>query len=544
VSDVAQEPVADAPLLQAHSAPPTDYYAANLRRLLEHVLAFHRDLLEPDVYDYARRLQASSRDAQRLFARLIVRKGPWLRVDKLRYPELEDVDAALRELEALGVLVLGGPAPADALLKLLTTPERRSLYPQLPASRRDLWITRCVSAYSDAAIRARLARRYRWLALAGVERFQALQTLFFGDDRQDTSTFVLEDLGLLRYPRYLLKREDRLFARRSDFLDYLRLRRLSALSHRLEEHPRLAAHLSAELWSEMATRYASRQRDRLLNRLGRHFERRGEFDAALCCYGRSSSHPARERRVRLLVRLGDEAGGRRLADRMRSEPRAAEEVDFAARFPKRRGSYQPVLKVVPLRGAIEERIERHAARLLGADGGEVWHLENHFPLTLAGLAYWDVVMSALPGAFVNPYQAAPLDLFWPDFAGRRAEALAELEARFRVPGQFRETVRESFRRHEGTASRLVSWWAFSKGRLDCLLRCIPEAELHAVASHVIRQPYRARTGFPDLTVIYAPGHYEFVEVKGPTDALQAPQRVWLDVLGRLSVPARVLKFTA
>lgn len=544
MSDVVPAGAAGAPLLEARKAPPPDYYAANLRRLLEHVLAFHGDLLEPAVLAYARSLLASSTDAQRLFARLIVRKGPWLRVDKLCYPELERLDEAVRELETLGVLAVGGPAPADALLRLLTTPERRSLYPQLPAARRDLWITRCVSAYSDAAIRARLAARYAWLALVGAERFQALQTLFFGDDRQDTSTFVLEDLGVLRYPRYALKREDRLFARRSDFRDYLRLRRLAALSHRLPEHPRLAAHLSAELWGSATTRYASRQRDRLLNRLGRHFERQGELDAALCCYGRSSSHPARERRVRLLVKLGDEEGARQIVARMRAEPRAAEEVDFAARFPKRRGSYRPQLNVVALRGGDGERIERHAAHLLGADGGEVWHLENHFPLTLAGLAYWDVVMSALPGAFVNPYQAAPLDLFWPDFATRRAGVLAELERRFRTPGQFSATVRESFRRHRGVASRLVSWWALSEERLECLLRCVPEAQLHAVASHVIRQPYRARTGFPDLTVIYGPGHYEFVEVKGPTDALQAPQRVWLDVLGRLGVPARVLKFTA
>ena len=104
MSEVALERVPGAPLLEAQRAPPADYYAGNLRRMLEHVLDYHSDLLDEEVRAFARSLLACSVDAQRLFARLIARKGPWLRVDKLTYAELEDLERALEELEALGVL--------------------------------------------------------------------------------------------------------------------------------------------------------------------------------------------------------------------------------------------------------------------------------------------------------------------------------------------------------------------------------------------------------------------------------------------------------
>ena len=45
-------------------------------------------------------------------------------------------------------------------------------------------------------------------------------------------------------------------------------------------------------------------------------------------------------------------------------------------------------------------------------------------------------------------------------------------------------------------------------------------------------------------MIYGPGSFEFVEVKGPTDQLQPGQRIWFEALEHLELPARVLKFRA
>jgi hypothetical protein len=534
--------------LHPNEAPPPDYYAANLRLLLTHVLELHRDLLEPATEGFARDLLAASSDAQRLFARLVSRKGPWFRIDKLVYGEVGDREGALAELAERDILAFGTDAPADALLRLLTSAERQTLFPEIGRRRRSDWIDACVTRHTDAAVRGRVGAVHPWVCLRHPERFELCQLLFFGDDHQDTSAFVLRDLGMTRYPDYELLRSHRMFATRNELASYLRLKRLRALSHRLAEHAGLATYLSDQLWVGDAPRHERRQRDRLLNRLGRHFERAGDVDAALSCYARSCSHPARERQVRMLDRLGDGHGAAKLLEGMRRAPRAAEEEDFAIRFGARRLGQRtrrpaPAQSVVGLAGAAPARIEDHAASLLTAAGGEAWHLENHLPMTLAGLAYWDVVLAPLKGVFVNPFQSGPLDLFWEDFAANRRGLIAARDAQLSRPGRFRAEILDTYSRHHGIANGLVRWRAWSPERLQCLLDCVAEEVLWRIARHVIRQPYRARNGFPDLVVIYGPGSYEFVEVKGPNDQLQPAQRIWLKTLSELGAPARVLKFT-
>jgi hypothetical protein len=174
----------------------------------------------------------------------------------------------------------------------------------------------------------------------------------------------------------------------------------------------------------------------------------------------------------------------------------------------------------------------------------VFHLENAFPLGLAGLAFWDVVFEELPGAFVNPFQNAPLDLFWPDFAAAREQQLAERTRELAEPGALVRAIRGTYSFKHGIANRLVSWRHFTPEVLDAVLNNISSDDLLNLASHVIRWPYRTRTGFPDLVVIYGRGNHEFVEVKGPTDQLQPAQRVWLKALEDMEQPARVLKFKA
>ncbi|MGE3464954.1 MAG: VRR-NUC domain-containing protein, partial [Pseudomonadales bacterium] len=337
----------------------------------------------------------------------------------------------------------------------------------------------------------------------------------------------------------------RLFPDRAALERYRRLRRLAGLSHRLGEDPGLDVWLSANLPGRSGLRLEERQRDRVLNTLGQHFERRGDFDRALDCYGRSRLHPGRERRARILKRLGDDCGARRLAERMGRSPRCSEELDFAQRFdrPRSAAAAHPVTEVT-LDGPTPARIEAYAAERLAGEGALVFHLENALPLGIAGLAFWDVIFADLPGAFTNHFQSAPLDLFWPDFADTRSAAIRSRTAELSEPGALPAALERTHREKCGIANRLVSWRHLDQTVLQAVIRNIPADALLALACHVIRRPYRTRTGFPDLTVLHGPGRYEFVEVKGPTDALQPGQRVWLDTLATLGQPARVLKFRA
>lgn len=529
--------------LKPQEPPPPDYYAANLRHLFSHVQDFYEDILSGEECGYVHAFLTASDDAQRLYARLLGRKGPWVRRDKLNYHEIADLAAAVAELEAAGLVAVNAQAPAQTLLGLLTQAERKAAFPAVRGTKKDDWIDDCLSCYTDARIRQVLARRYSWLNLARRHLVGLIQLLFFGDDHQDTSTFVLQDLGLMRFEAYPLARAERLFPDRSALEGYVRLRRLDWLCHRLAEFEGLDDWLLQALDTATGTRQAQRQRDRTLNRLGQAFERAGEFDRALECYGRSRMHPARERRARILKKLEDGEGVRNLVARMAAAPRCAEEVDFANRFGRRSRRGAETVTVVPLTEPVGN-IEAHAAGLLGAAGGFAFHLENALPRSLAGLAYWEQIFAPLPGAFTNPFQTGPLDLFWPDFAEARAEAIEARTAALSEPGAMKRALAAAFEEKAGVANRMVSWRHFDAAVLEVLLRYVPEPALLALAEHVIRWPYRTRNGFPDLTVVYGPGNFEFVEVKGPSDQLQPGQRVWLSSLRQLGLPGRVLKFKA
>ncbi len=530
--------------LKPQEPPPPDYYAANLRHLFRHVADFYDDLLTGEEQGYLRAFLGTTPAAQRLYARLLSRKGPWIRVDRLNYREIDDLDVAVDTLTAAGLIERNAPAPADALLGLLTQAERKALFPNVAGTRKSDWIADCLGRHQDEWIRHRLRGRYAWVSLARHRQARLIQLLFFGDDRQDPSTFVLMDLGLMRFERYGLERSQRQFPDRIALDRFRRLRRLNRLAHRLEEAAGLADWLAGELILPARTRQEERQRDRTLNHLGAHHERRGELDRALECFGRSRMHPGRERRTRILAKLEDRTGVECLLEKMAREPRCAEEVDFAGRFGRRMPRGDQPVTTIPLAEAPAGNIETHACDLLSSGGALAFHLENALPRGLAGLAYWAVIFEPLPGAFTNPFQMGPLDLFWPDFAEARAESIARRTRELSEPGAMRRALETTFMEKQGVANRLVSWRHFDGTLLETLLRYVPEASLLALARHVIRWPYRTRNGFPDLTVIYGRDNFEFVEVKGPTDQLQPGQRVWLKSLAGLGLRARVLKFKA
>jgi hypothetical protein len=510
--------------------------------MLSHVQDTYGDLLNESERDYLHALLGLPTDPQRLYARLLGRKGPWIRIDKLDYREVADLPGAIESLQQQKLVTVNDSAPADALLELLTQRERGELFPEVSGSNRNQWIENCVSRYSDAWIGTRLAASHPWIAITGLRHLRLCQLLFFGDDRQDLSAFVLQDLGLVRFEAYRLRRNQRLFPDREALDRFVRLRRLSGLSHRLGEREDLAEWLSGSLWQRAGSRHEQRQKDRILNRLGRCYERSRDYDRALACYARSTMHPSRERRARLLKKLEDPCASEALAARMGRLPRCAEEEDFASRFGQRSRRAAHRQTVIPL--AVEPccGIEAHAAAQIGAGGAAVFHLENSFPLSLTGLAFWEEIFADLPGAFSHPFQSGPLDLFWPDFAHTRATLLAERIARLEAPGRLQQALRDTYREKRGVANRLVAWRHFTEEVLELTLRHVPAAALLALVSYVIRWPYRTRTGFPDLVVIYGPNNFEFVEVKGPTDQLQPAQRIWLKALAELDLPARVLKY--
>ena len=524
-------------------APPPDYYRSNLLRILRFVTAEHADLLRPADVRFIAAVEALGVSAQRLFARLVSRKGPLLRRDRLAYAEVPDLDAALKDLAAAGLVALNPQAPAERLLSLLTRAELRAHFTQTAGGKAQR-IERILAQHSAPCLVQRMARLCPWLAVAGQPSLSLVQLLFFGDPHKDLSTFILEDLGWVRHEDYPLDGNQRLFQDRGQLDAYLRARQLNEASHWLDELPCVAKPLGRALRQCTAphTRLEAKTLSRALNRLGRWLERRGELQDALACYRASTSHPNRERQVRILHRQGRREAAEALLQAMRRSPSCAEEADFARHFGQRRKRPPPNTTEVRESPPADVPVERFAMQLLTASGGEAWHLENLLPRGLAALAFWEVLFAPVPGAFLNPYQDAPLDLYWADFAKVRQDAIAGRRRVLADPERFAEVLRTTCKAKAGVANRLMNWRHITPHLVDRLLAAIPHKQLLHLACRVIENPAAARTGFPDLLVLRGASDYEFVEVKGPKDSLRPAQRRWLEHLDSHGFNARVLKF--
>ena len=147
----------------------------------------------------------------------------------------------------------------------------------------------------------------------------------------------------------------------------------------------------------------------------------------------------------------------------------------------------------------------------------------------------------MPGAFTNPFQSAPHDLFEPDFVGARSKEIRTLENRLEQKGELKKHILHVVENKRGIYSSLVDWRLFEKFPVTEFVDAIGPDDLFMLVSYFVRHLGSRRKGFPDLFVSYSDASYEFVEVKGPGDQLSLSQRVWLQRLESMSIPSRVVK---
>lgn len=529
--------------LAQDKAPPPDYYAQNLSVLVQFVLEQYDDLLDKSELECANAILNISPDGLRLLARIVGRKGPVFFVSQMNYDEIEDRDAAFSELESRELIRMNPCLPADEILARVTIPQLRSIFADVPGVSPKLRLVESImSSDTESNIRAKLKCKTPWFCLSRPETLDLFRLLFFGDRVSDFSSFVVRDLGIVEYEPYQLDRRDRQFASRSELDAYLALSSLSDSIHE-DDASRTVDESNSYIDAMSGTqenRTVDRYRSRILNSLGRILERAERPRLAIKAYRRSSRHPARERIVRVLYRSGRRQAAARLQGKIVEDPWSKEEEYFAKRFPSRKvrpDSFS--VDTVDIREHPALPIEQYALQLLSEDKAIGWHFENALPLTLFGLVYWDWMFAPVPGAFTNPFQNAPRDLFWSEFVDVRER---HCEDPLRSGASLVTRVLETAVSKRGKSNRLVSWDLFPEPRLERIVETLGESALARLIGIVKSDIRQFRSGFPDLTVIHSNGEFEFVEVKAPGDQIQRNQRIWLEELASTKLPARVMRF--
>jgi VRR-NUC domain-containing protein/Fanconi-associated nuclease 1-like protein len=527
-----------AAMLTPDRPPPEDYYQNNCRVLINFVLQRYAHLLNTTEQQLLEQFLRLSDDGQRLFARLLTRK-PLLRVDQIEYAEVTELEAALEELSAAGLIELNPPVAALEVLDLLRKAELHAEVENLPGSYRksDLqlaWLDGC----SEAQLRLSALKTISWLRVARRDVWDLVQLLYFGSRRHNWSSFVMRDLGMVVYEPVAMHTHQ--FADRAALQQTLRFQHLGDLSTRLDEHASLAQALAAELMPAVSDRFLRRRRARALMRIARWHERNQSWDEAVQVYQHIEQHPARERLVRVLHKQGDQQGVEKWLETISSAPLCEEEAQFVQRFGRRQAGYQPPTTVIEIDQA-EPDIENQALDLLLRPGAWGIHAENTLFKTLTGLIYWPVIFADIPGAFTNPFQSGPNDLFEDDFAQARAEQIEALERELADDSCLVAHLHSVITAKQGRANALVYWPLLEAVSLEDLLEAVPLGDIRRLCAFMLRNLAQRRAGLPDLFIAYGKNSYELVEVKGPNDQLQPGQRVWLKHLQRLGIPARVVK---
>ena len=535
------------------------YYRDNFLALCDTVESQYGDLLLPGEQLFLQVFRALPFDAQCLYVRLVSRVGPWFRESKLAYPELGAIAPIVDSLLDAGMVEAAGELSAAELGGLYTRAELEQIFAPLltaPVTGGKPALLEAIEALDLDEARQRSLLRViddrRIIAALGVAEVQLLQVLFFGNRRQSLTDFVLSDLGVARYYPYSLDRQHRLFPQREAVDEYLACGDLSDSWYELREMEDAAAlpALAAQLLT-LDIRFPSSENrwHRLCNGLARDLERLGELELARQLYGRSRRHPARERRLRIMERSEDWAGALQLGDEILAEPWCEEERDAAERVlprvqrklgnkpaARRRDDFARLELELPREDA---PVELLAAQQLQSQWRAVHYVENTLMNTLFGLVFWEQIFMPVPGAFHNPFQGAPTDMYSPRFRTCRRQALASRMKELRAGG-IAAMVQEAWCKYAGYQSHWVDSRWIDEALLAEATRIIPDDHLLAIWERMLFDPGENRRGFPDLIALgERPGNYSLIEVKGPGDALQESQKRWLRFFARQDIPAAV-----
>jgi hypothetical protein len=557
---------------------PVGYYLGNFLRILDFVDDHYEDILSPDEKRFSLEFHTLSLDARRLYVRLISRKGPLLRSDALDYGEIADVEAAAGELASAGFLEIDEPRELQEELAVLRKTEILELITDcgpdshgdrqgraIRSWRKEQLLELALSLPGD--IRDWIRERFHLYRPQKQTEILIYRLLFFGNLYQDLTEFVVTDLGHVRYEPYKIRKKDRLFHSREVLDLTFRLIELNdALYNTVEgrtvqEIDKNALLELLEYLPEGNTVYDDpnlrRMRDNLVNAVARHLERIGDHSQALHLYRLAVLPPSRERRARILYKLGRFEESLQLCSQIQTDPWEEAEQEFAERFSRRlSGKLGLEVETAPRFEVPMHLLELEYDPTLGVEeavlrdflkrGFTGYHAENILWTGLFGLAFWDIVFLSLPGCFFNRYQRGPKDLFRPEFHRRRARLIGERLRHIGSTPGWPEEILELYDRKEGIASDLVHWKDLPRELVEHSIRTIPREHLVAIFDKLSEHPGGNKSGFPDLIIFTPSGRrkapvYELIEVKGPGDQLQINQRHWLRYFSGHGIPFRVIR---
>ena len=537
---------------------PQGYYLSNFQEMIEYVVEQYADLLSPVELDFYQGFNNLSSSAKMLYVRMLTRKGNYFRQSKLQYAEIPDTNQSAQELAKIDFITIDKNHEISPLLGLFNKPEWLAILSRLPVEKSRLADLKKLKRKMFDEVIHQLSLEIELPALIKEpifhlkysEVFETYKLLFFGNLNQDLTEFVLRDLGHYRFENYTIDKNARLFSSRQQIEQYLDYYRLTAeLDQVLGKDKDVITALHQSLPVPLDDKILDRRIQRVNLQLARQLERLNQLDQALVIYEQCQLPPARERRARILVKQSAIENALCLCNEIKESPVDESEAVFADDFGYRTAKkyqfnwlkplvYVPpdeTITIVPTGQGVEIDVATHFQ-----SQGDCYFVENALFLSLFGLHFWDVFFAPVRGAFTNPFQIRPHDLYDDDFKRNRLELFNQLNSQLE---HFNRTGSALIKRRQqkmGIATPFVFWDLIDEEIINLALARIPNNHWRKIFDRLWLDLRANRSGFPDLILFPASGGYRLIEVKGPGDRLQKNQIRWMQYFAQHAIPHQVV----
>ncbi|XP_051204617.1 fanconi-associated nuclease 1 homolog isoform X1 [Lolium perenne] len=570
--------------------PSSARYQENFNTMLTDVMANHTHLFSDKETSFLGSFNSLSNDGQRLFVRIYSRKGPWFRVRSISYREISDVEHAAMELKLAGYIEMLSctdvPSEYDIeeILDVLSVPEMKEMLKELPkdntnCTRRHEMLSTLLSVYNNGTCTTLPKRIVKWTGTCiktsnmADELLWRVQRLFFLNGDQDLSSFLLVDLGLVKFPDYTCSISHRIFQERNDLLEYEEAIRVAQFMDEsldndniemvsrctdfsenrlctmlkdkdgsLAESPPSFYSCFSPTWIyskvltlgvsvyERERRYADAVRTlKILLSNVSSGRRRGYWTLRLSVdlehMGRpnESLSTAEGGVVDPWVRAGSKIALQKRVLRLGKPPRRWKVPSYADSL--RRNIKEVNIEGRPLNCEIGAKnvfygydgercgVEQLALQYY-ADGGGGWqgtHSEGGIWMTIFGLLMWDVIFSEVCDVFHSKFQTAPLDFETDDFYKSRKDLIESQLGKIQ-DGMAEEMLISSWELHQGTSCRGVNWDRHSMADLRAVVACVGGHRLALLLRHLALDYRSWSGGMPDLLL------WRFLDERGGAEA--------------------------
>ena len=524
---------------------PARYYQDHFAEMLAFVIREYRPVLTGPDHRLIEAFRALDADAQGLYVRLANRKGRVFRAGKLNYPELGDLDLALRSLRRSGWLGVPDRRDVEHVLRAVTRSELHaalsSCRPGIPPGLRKADLIELARAHAspDEWLTSQLVRGLFALRRTSWVRF--LLFLYFGDAEGGLNRFALRDMGRVRAKAGLEGFEPRFSdpqEARNAFFYALKLRSAG-----------LGLPVDLSGWPEPMNDMSARLRDRLAVTLGRRGEAAGQTDRALAAYALGTGSECRERRVRLLLSAGHKEQAGECLDAWLADPAGGDDLVVAADLRdrvfgrKRTTPATDLLKqadFIDLDDAWAGAAERGAVDYFRRKGIEAWRAENRLWRTLFGLTFWPLLYGPGKPRARSPFDRLPPGLEDTSFYARRRQEIHAVLEMFDDPDRARAQLLKTSAANYDTPNGLFRWAPDLMAAPGALVVHANGSAIATVLEAMARDYRRMRHGFPDLLVV-EDSVPRFVEIKADGDALRPNQVARLVQLRRAGFAADVIR---